>query len=211
MAGEQPKKPVGGAYGVFMAEKRPEFAKACEGKKASEVSKMGGAAWKKLSEADKAPYEKMFQEKKKKFEEDMKKFLDAGGEKQKGLRALRTEKRKEKEGKTKKGKDPDKPKKPAGGAYGIFVAENRERISAKLPKGSPATAVSKPASAEWKKMSDADKKPYQDKYEKKKKEYEEAMKNYKPKADDDGDDDEEEEEEAEEEEKPAPKKKAKKA
>eukprot|EP00913_Durusdinium_trenchii_P017191 g16165.t1 len=28
MAGEQPKKPVGGAYGVFMAEKRPEFAKA---------------------------------------------------------------------------------------------------------------------------------------------------------------------------------------
>eukprot|EP00913_Durusdinium_trenchii_P029307 g27474.t1 len=66
------------------------------------------------------------------------------------------------EGKTKKGKDPDKPKKPAGGAYGIFVAENRERISAKLPKGSPATAVSKPASAEWKKMSDADKKPYQE-------------------------------------------------
>ena len=28
MALEQPKKPVGGAFGQFLAEKRPEFAKA---------------------------------------------------------------------------------------------------------------------------------------------------------------------------------------
>merc|ERR550537_306982 len=123
MALEQPKKPVGGAYGIFMSEKRPEYLKACQGQQASAVSKMGGEAWKKLSDAQKAPYQKKYEQTKAKFDKDMAAFLAAGGEKTKGVRAQRSEKRKSKEGK--KVKDPNAPKKPTGGAYGVYLAENR--------------------------------------------------------------------------------------
>ena len=54
MAWTQPKKPVGGAFGIFASEKRPEFTKACVGQKASAVSKMAGEEWKKVSEAEKS-------------------------------------------------------------------------------------------------------------------------------------------------------------
>ena len=47
---EQPKKPVDGAYGIVLTEKRPEFTKACAGQKASAVSSMAGESWKKLNE-----------------------------------------------------------------------------------------------------------------------------------------------------------------
>mmetsp|Transcript_74110 Transcript_74110/g.90980 ORF Transcript_74110/g.90980 Transcript_74110/m.90980 type:complete len:211 (-) Transcript_74110:61-693(-) len=210
MAGEQPKKPVGGAYGQFMAEKRPEFLKACAGKRASEVSKMGGAAWKKLSESEKAPYQTKADEAKKIYEEAMKKFLDAGGEKQKGARALRTEKKKEKEGGKKKEKDPNKPKKPTGGAFGCFLNKNRAEFMKKVPKGSSVTAVSKIASAEWKALSEAKKKVYEDEYKTKKEAYEKALKAYQAEKGAEAAEDDDEEEEAEEV-KPSPKKKAKKA
>ena len=74
-------------------------------------------------------------------------FLEAGGEKQKGSAALRTEKRKAKEGN--KQKDPNAPKKPAGGAYGQFLAEKRTEFTKKCA-GQPVTAITKMASVEWK-------------------------------------------------------------
>merc|ERR1712070_953270 len=94
--------------------------------------------------------------------------------------ALRREKRKLKEGK--KEKDPNKPKAPAGGAYGVFLAENRAKIVASLPKDHKITDVSKAAGEEWKALSDADKKPYQDKYAIKSEEYKKAMEEYKANA-----------------------------
>merc|ERR1711881_158635 len=115
---EQPKKPVGGAFGQFVAEKRPEFLKQCAGQKASAVSTLAGAEWKELTEAQKAPYQIKYEAAKKKFDEDMAAFLAAGGEKTKGVAGLRKEKRKAKEGKV--AKDPNRPKKPAGGAFGCF-------------------------------------------------------------------------------------------
>merc|ERR1711948_231315 len=57
---EQPKKPAGGAYGQFLAEKRPEFMKKCAGQPITAVSKMAGEEWKKLSDAQKKPYEKKY-------------------------------------------------------------------------------------------------------------------------------------------------------
>merc|ERR1719265_1362368 len=87
-----PKKPAGGAYGQFLAEKRPEFMKKCAGQPATAVSKMAGEAFKKLSDAQKKPYEQKYEAAKAKFEKDMAAFLAAGGEKQKGAAALRTEK-----------------------------------------------------------------------------------------------------------------------
>merc|ERR1712054_240334 len=104
---------------------------------------MAGDAWKKLSDAQKKPYEDKYAAAKAKFEADMAAFLAAGGEKTKGAAALRTEKRKAKKGKLKKKKDANAPKKPVGGAYGIFLAENRAKIVATLPSGHSITDVGK--------------------------------------------------------------------
>jgi hypothetical protein len=180
MALEQPKKPVGGAYGIFLTEKRPEYTKACEGQKASAISTMAGKAWKELSDSQKKPYEEKYIIAKAKFEKDMEAFLGAGGEKTKGVAALRKEKRDAKEGKKAKDKDPNKPKAPAGGGYGVFMAENRAKIAESLPKDHKMTDVAKEAGAQWKALSEAAKKPYEATYAKKRSEYLEAMQEYTP-------------------------------
>merc|ERR1712107_429117 len=111
------------------------------------------------------------------FEKDMEAFKAAGGEVAKGIRALRTEKRKEKEGKKKK--DPNAPKRPQS-AYSIFLSENREAILKSLPAGaSPITDVAKKAGEQWKALSAAAKKPYETNAEKAKAEYQKAMEEYR--------------------------------
>ena len=185
----QPKKPAGGAFGIFMSEKRPEFIKLCAGKPATQISKMGGEKWKVLPEAEKSKYQKKYEEVKAEYEEKMKAFLDAGGEK-----AARKVKE-AKDGKRKKAKDPDAPKKPAGGAYGIYLAEHRPSIVASLPKGHKITDVAKAAGAKWKALSEEEKKPYEAKFQKKMAEYKEAMEEYNTKGAEAEDDEEEEEEE----------------
>eukprot|EP00929_Paragymnodinium_shiwhaense_P106259 TRINITY_DN7150_c0_g1_i4.p2 TRINITY_DN7150_c0_g1~~TRINITY_DN7150_c0_g1_i4.p2 ORF type:complete len:219 (-),score=99.28 TRINITY_DN7150_c0_g1_i4:312-968(-) len=212
MALSQPKKPVGGAYGIFLSENRPKFAKATEGQRASAVSKMAGEAWKKLSEAEKKPYQAKFVEAKAAYEKALAAFLAGGGTVEKGIRAQRTEKRKAKEGKKAK-KDPDAPKKPAGGAYGRFLADKRADIVKSLPAGHKITDVTKKAGEMWKGLTEAAKQPYEEKYKQMQEEYKSAMEEYKKtkgaEADADNDeneDDNEEEEEEEEPEKPVSKK-----
>merc|ERR1719379_2846792 len=63
---EAPKKPVGGAYGVFSNEKREEFTKAVEAKGEKgfgPVAKMTSEAFKALSEEEKAAYEEKYAQK----------------------------------------------------------------------------------------------------------------------------------------------------
>ncbi|CAE7569602.1 SSRP1, partial [Symbiodinium sp. CCMP2456] len=152
MAGEQPKKPIGGAYGIW-------------------VAKLAGNRYKTLGEDVKAEYQKKFDEAKAKYEADMKAFLDAGGEK-KG-----TKRKADKASKPKK--DPAAPKKPAGGAFGCFLAKNRAAFTKEV-EGQPITAITKLASEKWKNLSEDEKKVYQAEYETKKAEYEEAKKSYVP-------------------------------
>jgi len=135
----------------------------------------------------------------------MEAFKAAGGEVAKGIRALRSEKKKEKEIKK---KDKNAPKRPPS-AYAVFLAENREAILKSLPAGSsPITDVAKKAGEQWKGLSAAAKKPYEAKAVKAKADYQKAMEEYKKNGGDAADDDEEEEEE---EVKAKPKKRAKKA
>merc|ERR1719161_2413289 len=145
---------------------------------------MASTEWNKLSDKQKAPYSKKYEDAKVKFDKDMAAFLAAGGEKTKGARALRSEKRKAKEAKK---KDPNAPKKPAGGGYGVFLAENRAKIVASLPAGHKITDVSKAAGAQWKALSDEERKPYDDKYATKKAEYAKAMEAYRASNPDAGD------------------------
>jgi len=196
---EQPKKPAGGGFGRFVAEKRSEFQAKCAGQPITAVTKMAGQAWGALSEAAQQPYKVKFVEAQKKYEVDMAAFLAAGGEKQKGAAALRTEKRKAKEGTLKKQKDPDAPKRPAGGAYGCFMAANRAEFT-KLCPGS-MTGVAKLAGEKWKAASAAEKEKYEKEYKSKADAYQEAMKSYVPPAAEE----EEEEDEDDIEESPAKK------
>eukprot|EP00929_Paragymnodinium_shiwhaense_P055196 TRINITY_DN2767_c2_g1_i1.p1 TRINITY_DN2767_c2_g1~~TRINITY_DN2767_c2_g1_i1.p1 ORF type:complete len:233 (-),score=97.90 TRINITY_DN2767_c2_g1_i1:250-876(-) len=193
MAPTQPKKPVGGAYGIFVAENRPKFAKACEGKAGSAVSKMASEEWKKLSEAAKKPYQTMYLEKKAAYDKELQAFTGAGG-------VVEKKKRKEKEGGKKSKKDPNAPKKPAAGAYGRFMAEKREEIKKSLPKDHKITDVTKKGGEMWKAMSEASKKPYEEKYQKELAAYRKAMAAYKESKGADAAEDEEEDEDEEEEE-----------
>merc|ERR1712066_882226 len=177
--------------------------------KASAISTLAGAEWKKLTEAQKAPYAKKCETAKSQYDKEMEAFLAGGGVKEKGVAALRAEKRKAKDGKKKK--DPNAPKRPVGGAYGVFLAENRSKIVSSLPQGHKMTDVAKAAGEQWKTLSDAAKKPYETKYAKKQQEYEKAMEEYRKANPDAEDHDEEEKEDTPAEESSAPKKKARKA
>lgn len=83
----QPKKPTGGAFGMFLREKRADFQQS--GRRAPEVSKMVSVAWKALSEAERTPYHEAFQTSQAKYKSDMAAFIGDGGVKQKGVTALR--------------------------------------------------------------------------------------------------------------------------
>ena len=84
-----------------------------------------------MSEADKAPYQKKFEDAKAKYEKDFAAFIAAGGVKTKGVTALRAEKRKARL----------KPKKPAGGAYGCCLAKHRPAFMKDLKLASAKTAL----------------------------------------------------------------------
>ena len=92
------------------------------------------------------------------------------------------------------------PKKPAGGSFGVFLNENRAKIVASLPAGHKITDVSKAAGAQFKLLSEEAKKKYEATYQKKKADYEKAMKEYKAAQPNDNDADEDEDDDDEEEE-----------
>jgi len=177
MSAAQPKKPVGGAFGVFAAEKRAEFQKACEGKGVSEVSKMAGEEWKKLSEQDREPYQKKYEAAKQQYDQDLATFLANGGTKEKGAAALRKDAMKLKEAK-KASKDKDAPKRPAGGAYGQFLAEKREEIKKSLPAGHSITDVAKKAGEMWKSLPADGRQKFEEAYKTAQEEYKRQMEVY---------------------------------
>jgi len=181
MAGEQPKKVTGGAFGRYMAEHRASLLKELPGKPATASIKLGSERFRELSEAEKQKYQKKYEQAKAQYETDLAAFLAAGGE-------MKKQKQK-KIKKEKKTKDPNRPKKPAGGAYGCYLDKHRAAIT-KECAGKPVTAVSKLAGERWKGLSASEKKPFEQDYEKKKAAYEAAMKNYVPPAQAAGDDEE---------------------
>lgn len=69
----------------------------------------------------------------------------------------------------------DGPKKPVGGAFSVFVARNRDSLKQKLPEGHRITDITKQASEDWKKMTEEEKTPYHQEYEKKLAAYKEAV------------------------------------
>ncbi|KAH7302347.1 hypothetical protein KP509_23G068700 [Ceratopteris richardii] len=77
-------------------------------------------------------------------------------------------------------KDPNKPKR-APSAFFVFLEEFRKTFNANNPGNKSVSAVGKAGGDKWKSMSEAEKAPYVAKAEKKKAEYEKAMKAYNAK------------------------------
>lgn len=166
---------------MYLKENREVFTKEA-GKKVTEVTKLAAERWKALSSEAKAPYEKQYADVQEQYKKDLDAFLTAGGEKQqrgakrKGRGGGDGEAAGRGRGRGRAKADPAAPKKLVGGAYGCFIEKHREAFTKELGKGGPA--VAKLASERWKALSDAEKKEYEDRYQEKKKEYEEAKKAY---------------------------------
>jgi high mobility group protein B1 len=82
--------------------------------------------------------------------------------------------------KGKEPKDPNKPKRPAS-AFFIFMEEFRKQFNKENPDNRAVSAVGKAAGAKWKSLSEAEKAPYAAKAEKRKAEYEKAIRAYNKK------------------------------
>ena len=202
---EQPKK-YPSSYFLFLDAKKDEFVK--EAGTYKEGISLAAKAWRALSATDKKPYAEEAAKRKLQYEKELKAFLEAGGEKKKTKQILDVTptKRRKKETTAAKGddttpsrkrkyhvnarkddeptpskerkKDANAPKRPAGGAYGCYLEENRQRFMQQC-KGQSATAVSKMAGEAWKALTAEDRKPFQDMYASKKKAYDKAKEAYK--------------------------------
>lgn len=189
MALEQPKK-APTAYFLWLSDNREAIQKEIGSKKAPDVSKAAGLKWKALSDVVKAPFEKKAAAEKIKYDSALQAFTDQGG----------VRKRSTKGKGEKKEKDPNKPKKPAGGAYGVFLAEKRESVKASLPAGHKITDVTKKVGEMWKTISESEKAKYEKVFAEKNAAWKAAMEEYKKNggADDDGEEEDGEEEDEEE-------------
>jgi len=170
----QPKKPVGGGFGRFLAEKRAEFLKELQGQPITALTKLASDRYKQLSEEDKTQWQKKFEVAKDQYAKDMEAFEAAGGQKS-------STKIKAKRNKAMAKKDPAAPKKPAGGAYGRYMAKHREELM-KECNGKPITEIAKLGGQRWKALGKEEKQPYEEEYKKAMDDYREAMKNYAPAA-----------------------------
>merc|ERR1712107_379971 len=114
---------------------------------------------------------------KQKYDQDLATFLANGGTKEKGAAALRKDAKKLKEAK-KASKDKDAPKRPAGGAYGQFLAEKREEIKKSLPAGHSITDVAKKAGEMWKSLPADGRQKFEEAYKTAQEEYKRQMEIY---------------------------------
>lgn len=182
---EEPKKPQN-AYWLFLADNRSKFESQLPdgAHKGSGVAKVAGEAWKKIAEKERKPYEDKAAKLKAAYDEAMKKFLAAGGEKSKRkMKGKPADDEGDGEGKAakrgKKEKDPNQPKKPQN-AYWLFLADNRPKFDAQVPAGvNKMGATAKLAGDAWKALPDKQRQPYDAKAAKLKKVYDEEMSKYK--------------------------------
>ena len=176
---QEPKK-APSAFFVFITAKRPELIKEVGATaRAGSLAKLAAAKWTALSDDQKKPFVEKAAALKATYKEDLAKFEKAGGQVGQKRKA-RAEYKKAKTEKAKKKKsNADRPKRPACGAYGCFLAEQRSEIMKIVPAGSPCTMIGKIAGEQWQKLPDSTKASYQKLYETKKVKYELEIKAWK--------------------------------
>jgi len=180
-----PKRPQS-SYFVFSNKRRKEMKETNPDKKLTEISKMIAAEWKLLDDAAKKPYEQEAKVLKEKYETDSKKYKETSQyrEFQKKLKTWKApegngkSKGKKTDGKReKKLKDVNAPKKPQS-AYFLFAGDRRPKLRATHPD-KKITELAKLLGAEWKGMSEAEKKPWDERAKKVKEQYEKDVETYR--------------------------------
>merc|ERR1712013_669462 len=156
-----PKRPQS-AYFLWTASRRAAVKAANPDAKVTEIAKLMGAEWKTLSEAEKKPFVAEAVAQWKRSEKLGKAEADANAPKVSLPR---------------KPKDANKPK-AAQTAYFAFTASRRAAISAENPE-MKITQIAKLMGAEWKALSEAEKKPFQATAAKSKVAYAAKMEAYK--------------------------------
>uniref|UniRef100_A0A7S1AZH4 HMG box domain-containing protein n=1 Tax=Noctiluca scintillans TaxID=2966 RepID=A0A7S1AZH4_NOCSC len=169
---QEPKRPQN-AYWLFLNEKRPEFEQQAGTKLAPMVGKLAGQAWKELPSPARERYEKKAVELKATYDDELKTFLAAGGEKSK-RKASNTDKGAKR---AKKEKDPNCPKRPQN-AYWLFLTERRDAF-VKEAGSAGAPAVAKVAGNAWKHLSEQERQPYERQAASLKERYDQELKKYK--------------------------------
>merc|ERR1712151_1200068 len=147
MAMEEPKKPQN-AYWIFLSDNREAITKEAGSAKAPAVGKCAGDRWKKMTEKEKAPYEKKAEAAKAAFEKAMEEFKAQGGVAGK-RRQEKADAKRERGGKRARAeKDPNKPKKPQT-AYWLWLTESRPAL-VKEVGSNDVTKVAKLGGEKWK-------------------------------------------------------------
>jgi nicotinamidase-related amidase len=142
-----PKKPVGGAYGIYLAANREAIKKALPADhKITDVAKAAGTKWAAVSDTEKMRYHRQYDANVAAYKKAMEEKVAASP-----------------------------PKKPVGGAYGIYLAANREAIKKALPADHKITDVAKAVGTKWAAVSDTEKMPYQRQYDANVAAYKKAM------------------------------------
>jgi len=78
---DAPKRPAGGAFGVWLNKHRAEIFKTLPaGSKCTAVAPVASSRWKAMSEAEKEPYEKEYKDLKAKYDLEVKAWKDAKGD-----------------------------------------------------------------------------------------------------------------------------------
>jgi hypothetical protein len=175
---EQPKK-AQTAYFMWLNEHRAEISKEIGSSKIPEVARKAAEKWKALSTEEKKSYEDRAAKAKVEYDEAMRAFKEGGG-------VVVRKSKKDKASKKNK-KDPNAPKRPAGGGYGVYLAQHREEIKKVMPADHKITDLAKVAAARWKALNEEEKKVYEEKYKAKNEEYKTALAEYKAAGGADGD------------------------
>lgn len=138
------------SYFIFVNEHRDQVKEKNPNWKLTQVLSEVGAMWKALSDDEKARYQKLADEDKKRFDADMEAYLAKGGSVfKRGGKATKGKR-------AKKEKDPNAPKR-AMSAYFYFAGDYRTKHA-----GVPAKQQMSEAGAAWGKMSEEEKKPYEE-------------------------------------------------
>merc|ERR1712113_913696 len=82
---DRPKKPAGGAFGIWLNKHRAEIMESLPaGSKCTAVAPVASAKWKALSDAEKVPFEKEYSELKVKYETEMKAWKEKARQEEEG-------------------------------------------------------------------------------------------------------------------------------
>lgn len=164
---KDPNAPKGpkNAFIFFCNDRRSEIKEENPDMKSTEIAKKMGEMWKEIDSVEKAQYQEMAEEDKKRYSDQLESY-----EPKEGFKNPKS---------PKKNKEENPSPKRARSAYIYFCTEKREEVKKSNPSISNTEILSELGKM-WKSLTDKKKKPFVDMANKDKKRYEEEMKNYVP-------------------------------